>query len=48
MATPKQVASRSVPPGQKQNVAAFDVRDLLDRLGVDVDKDDRVKPALGA
>ena len=49
VATPKQVTVKvGAGKAKKQTVAALDVRDLLDRLGVDVDKDDRVQPRLGA
>jgi resuscitation-promoting factor RpfB len=49
VATPKQVTVKvGDAKAKKKTVAALDVRDLLDRLDVDVDKDDRVKPALGA
>jgi uncharacterized protein YabE (DUF348 family) len=47
VATPKKVTLRvgDARPVTK-NVAALDIRDLLDRVGVDVDKDDRVEPRL--
>jgi uncharacterized protein YabE (DUF348 family) len=49
VATPKHITVKvGAAKAKKKTVAAFDVRDLLDRLGVDVDKDDRVRPALGA
>jgi uncharacterized protein YabE (DUF348 family) len=49
VATPKKVTLKvgDAKPVTK-NVAALDVRDLLDRIGVDVDKDDRVMPKLGS
>jgi uncharacterized protein YabE (DUF348 family) len=48
VATPKRVAVKvGAAKVERQTVAAFDVRDLLDQLGVEVDKDDRVRPALG-
>ena len=49
VATPKRISVKvGAAKAKQKTVAALDVRDLLDRLGVDVDKDDRVKPALGA
>jgi resuscitation-promoting factor RpfB len=48
VATPKRITIKV--GGDKpltRTVAALDVRDLLDQLGVDVDKDDRVRPAQG-
>jgi uncharacterized protein YabE (DUF348 family) len=49
VATPKQVTVKvGAAKAEKKTVAALDVRDLLDRLGVHVDMDDRVSPALGA
>ncbi len=49
VATPKSVTIKiGAKKAKKQSVAAFDVRDLLHQLGVEVDKDDRVSPRLGA
>jgi resuscitation-promoting factor RpfB len=48
VATPQRISVKIGPrKAEKQTVAAFDVRDLLDQLGVKVDRDDRVKPGLG-
>jgi resuscitation-promoting factor RpfB len=49
VATPKKVTLKigDTKPVTK-TVPALDVRDLLDRVDVDVDKDDVVKPALGS
>ena len=49
VATPKTVSIKvgAAKPKHK-TIAALDVRHLLKRLHVDVDKDDRVKPGLGA
>ncbi len=49
VATPKRVVVKvGAAKTQKRKVAAFDVADLLDQLGVKVDRDDKVKPRLGA
>ncbi len=49
VATPKKVTVKvGAAKAKKMTVAALDVRDLLERLDVDVDKDDRVEPAFGA
>ena len=49
VATPKQVVVRiGAAKADQKTVAAIDVRDLLDQLGVKVDDDDRVKPGLRA
>ena len=49
VATPKKVSVKvGAAKAKKMTVAALDVRDLLERLDVDVDKDDRVQPAFGA
>jgi uncharacterized protein YabE (DUF348 family) len=49
VATPKQISVKiGAGKAVKKTVAALDVRHLLDQLGVDVDKDDQVKPRLGA
>ncbi len=49
VATPKRITLKvGAAKPKKQTVAALDVRDLLDRLDVQVDKDDKVKPALDA
>ncbi len=49
VATPKKVTVKvGAAKAKKMTVAALDVRDLLERLDVDVDKDDRVQPAFGA
>ena len=49
VATPKRVTVKvGAAKAKTRTVAALDVRDLLDRLGVEVDEDDKVKPALGA
>ncbi len=49
MATPKRVSVKiGAAKAERKNIAAFDVRHLLKRLHVDVDKDDRVKPGLDA
>jgi uncharacterized protein YabE (DUF348 family) len=48
VATPKRVTVKvGAARARKQTIAALDVRDLLERLDVEVDKDDRVRPALG-
>ena len=48
VATPKKVTVKvGAAKAKKMTVAALDVRDLLERLDVDVDKDDRVQPAFG-
>jgi uncharacterized protein YabE (DUF348 family) len=48
VATPKRVSVKvGAAKAKTKNVAALDVRDLLDNLEVQVDKDDKVKPALG-
>jgi resuscitation-promoting factor RpfB len=48
VATPKRVTVKvGAAKAKTKNVAALDVRDLLDNLEVQVDKDDKVKPALG-
>src|SRR4029078_5381627 len=47
-ATPKRVSVKvGAAKAKTKNVAALDVRDLLDNLELQVDKDDKVKPALG-
>ncbi len=49
VATPKKVSVKvGAAKAKQQNIAAVDVRELLDRLGVEVDEDDRVRPTLGA
>ncbi len=49
VATPKRVTVKvGAAQARKLHLAALDVRDLLARLHVSVDKDDRVRPALGA
>ena len=49
MATPKSVSVKiGAARAKHQTIAALDVRHLLKQLHVDVDKDDRVKPGLGA
>jgi uncharacterized protein YabE (DUF348 family) len=49
VATPKRVTVKvGAAKAREQTVAALDVRDVLERLDVKVDGDDRVKPALGA
>jgi uncharacterized protein YabE (DUF348 family) len=49
VATPKQISVKiGAGKATKTTIAALDVRHLLDQLGVDVDKDDQVKPGLGA
>ncbi len=49
VATPKKVSVKvGAAKAERQNVAVVDVRELLDRLGVEVDEDDRVRPTLGA
>jgi resuscitation-promoting factor RpfB len=46
VATPKTVRLKvGTGRAEKKTVAALDVRDLLDQLGVAVDEDDRVEPA---
>jgi uncharacterized protein YabE (DUF348 family) len=48
VATPKQVTVKvGAAKAKKKTVAAFSVRHLLRQLDVEVDKDDRVQPALG-
>jgi uncharacterized protein YabE (DUF348 family) len=48
VATPKRITVKvGAGKAEKQTVAALDVRDLLDQLGVAVDRDDRVRPGLG-
>jgi uncharacterized protein YabE (DUF348 family) len=48
VATPKKVTIKiGADHAETHKIAALDVRDLLDRLDVSVDKDDKVKPALG-
>jgi uncharacterized protein YabE (DUF348 family) len=47
VATPKRVTlTVGAAKPQARTVAAIDVADLLDRLGIHVDKDDRVRPGL--
>ncbi len=49
VATPKRVTLKvGAAKAKTKNVAALDVRDLLENLEVRVDKDDKVEPALGA
>ena len=48
VATPKKVTVKvGAAKAKKKTVAALDVRDLLERLDVDVDKDDRVEARSG-
>jgi uncharacterized protein YabE (DUF348 family) len=48
VATPKRVTVKvGAAEAKTKTVAALDVRDLLENLEVQVDKDDKVKPALG-
>jgi uncharacterized protein YabE (DUF348 family) len=49
VATPKRISVKvGAAKPERQTIAALDVRDLLERLDVSVDKDDRVQPALDA
>jgi uncharacterized protein YabE (DUF348 family) len=49
VATPKNVSVKvGAAKAKRMNVAALHVRGLLDQLGVEVDEDDRVRPALDA
>jgi uncharacterized protein YabE (DUF348 family) len=49
VATPKTITVKiGAAKPQRRTVAALSVRDLLDQLGVQVDRDDRVTPRLGA
>jgi uncharacterized protein YabE (DUF348 family) len=48
VATPKTVSIKvGAAKAKHKTIAALDVRHLLKRLHVDIDKDDRVKPGLG-
>jgi uncharacterized protein YabE (DUF348 family) len=49
VATPKRLTVKvGAAKAKERTVAALDVRDLLDRLDIELDKDDKVKPALDA